>query len=566
MQQTNSGRSFYSLANGILTIGNELFSHSFADVLSAVAETADSDGLAVPYTKITAHTARGTRTYCVWDDLPLVWMPEYREDPLLTLQGEHWSVRTVKLNAFTDDNDTLALETFVSLVNQKLGRDQHGEIFYLENIETGNAIVIIAEMADYATATLSIKKNTVRIQNDNNGLVLGFCKIGQCEALTRAYYRHGRLCKELVTMSNTWGDGNGFDRVCQEFVLKEIDAGSDIGIDIVQIDDGWQTGSTADTTRRDADGQREFVGDFWDLAEDRFPDGMKHVTDYAHARNIRTGMWFAPDSHSNFALLDRDLEVLRKAYDEWGIRFFKLDMYNIRNRMDQARFLELLHNIYSFGPDVAVQLDVTRGSRVNYLCGKQYGTVFVENRYTFSANSFPHRILRNLWTIGQYLPTSKFQFELVNPDLNREKYSPTDPFAPALYDMDYLFATVMLCNPLFWMEMQFLSPERRSHLKGIMDVWKAHREALAQADVMPIGERPSGRSFTGFYISKDSQPQYLLLFREVTEDSCGTFRLPTNVETAEVLASNAEVCVQAENSFVRADFSKPRAYVFLKLK
>ena len=202
---------------------------------------------------------------------------------------------------------------------------------------------------------------------------------------------------------------------------------------------------------------------------------------------------------------------------------------------------------------------------MNYLCGRQYGTVFVENRYHRSGNSYPHRILRNLWMLGKYLPTSKFQFEMINPDLYTDCYPEGDPFVPTLYDQDYLFASVMLSNPLFWQEMQFLPKKRCAELKTIMDVWKAHRNDLAGADVEPIGETPSGRSFTGFYLSEKGAPKYLLLFREVTENDTATISAPVKACNTKLLASNADVKIDVTDGLIRATFSKQRAYAFVSL-
>ncbi len=559
----NNSKCFYSVENDELTIGNELFSTKIPNI-SYASVLNQTDALSVPFVTVLADRNGKKIEYRMWEDLPVLYMPHFCDNNLIALTSEHWILKNVKLYAFTDDHDTLTTENEYSLFRMMLDTC-YGEIFILENPEDGNGIVIISETPDYQTASLTIKDGIVTIENGGNGLAIGYCKMGECEALCRNYYRHARAPRELVTMSNTWGDCNGFSRVCQEFALKEVDAAKEIGVDIVQIDDGWQTGSTDDTTRRDSLGRREFYGDFWDLDYSRFPDTLKIVSDYAAQFGIKVGMWFSPESHDGFALLDRDVAILKKAYDEWGIRFFKLDMYWIESDTDRDRFLKLLSEIYAFGDDVAVQLDVTRYSRINYLCGRQYGTVFVENRYTKTHNSFPHRILRNLWMIGKYIPTSKFQFELVNPELNKDEYAPDDPFAPSLYDMDYLFATVMLSNPLFWMEMQFLPQSRRQKLKYIMDIWKEHRAELAKADVKPIGDKPSGRSFTGFYISKDSKPQYLLLFREVTEQADTVIKCSGIYGNAEILASNADVNVEINNSCIYASFSKPRSYAFIKL-
>ena len=561
---SNCARSYYSLENGTMKVENELFSFSVQGVSDAAAGISDGEGLSAPLLEVRAVVKGEQRIYCVWENLPVVWMPVYREDTLMELVGEHWTVRTVKLEAFTDLNDTLTRESFAGVFRSNVPMTQTGEIFYLENYETGDARVIICEMADYHTATLLIENGVVKVENAGNGLALGFCKIGECEALGREYYRHACLRRELVAMSNTWGDCHGASRVCQDFVLKEMDAARDIGIDIVQIDDGWQCGRTTDRTNRDEEGFRKFYEGFWKLDEERFPNGMKCVTEYAGEKGLRAGLWFAPDYHDNYALLERDKKVLRKAYEEWGFRFFKLDMFRIRNAKEQEKFLELLREIYSWGNDVAVQIDVTRHERLNYLCGRQYGTIFVENRYTCKGNAFPHRVLRNLWMIGRYVPTSKFQFELVNPDLYCECYREDDPFAPVLYDMDYLFAVVMLSNPLFWMELQFVSEKRRAQLKNIIEVWKKHRGELTQADVQPIGDRPSGRSFTGFYISKDRKPQYLLLFREVTEGSLGVFKAPVQNCRFTVLATNTEIKINPEADGVSVEFGKLRSYVFMK--
>lgn len=564
--EQNETKSTYTLTDNKLTITNGLFSKTFDDVICANSCISDADGLSESYLLITATGSDGSlRHYHIWDDLPLVYMPNYREKELLTLTGEHWIVKNISLHAFTDENDTLTEENVKHLFKMNLFGDCKGEIFCLEDSESGDALVIISETPDYQTAKLSIKEGILTVDNGGNGLALGFCKIGECEALCRNYYRHARKCRGLITMSNTWGDRNGFERVCYDFILREIDAAKELGVDIVQIDDGWQTGSTEDISRRDEQGRREFKGDFWDLDQNRFPEGMRAVTDYAAKYGIKIGLWFAPESHDGFALLERDKAILRRAYEEWGFRFFKLDMFWVLSDTDRDRFLELLREIYSFGDDVAVQLDVTRNARMNYLCGRQYGTVFVENRYHRSGNSYPHRILRNLWMLGKYLPTSKFQFEMINPDLYTDCYPEGDPFVPTLYDQDYLFASVMLSNPLFWQEMQFLPKKRCDELKTIMDVWKAHRNHLANADVAPIGEKPSGRSFTGFYLSEKGEQKYLLLFREVTENDTATISAPVNACTAKILASNADVKIDVTDGSIRATFSKQRAYAFVSL-
>ena len=495
----------------------------------------------------------------------VVYLPEGCKGGFLEIDGNHWKIRSVSLFAFSDDTDTLIKENETLLFANGVKNPIVGNIFFLDDITSGESLFICSEAPDFVTTTLKITKKVVSLENEGNAIAIGFGKTCEIESLCRKYLKGAMINKLPRTMSNTWGDRNGYSRICRDFVLKEIEAAKDIGVDIVQIDDGWQTGNTYDPAIKNEKGRRLFRGDFWEYGKEKFPNGMEEITKAARDAGLKLGIWFAPDSDDNYALIDRDIAVLKKAYDEWGVRFFKLDMYWIDTNENKVQFLKLLNAVYSFGSDVAVQLDVTRDKRINYLCGKEYGSIFVENRYTMSTNAYPYRVLRSLWGFAKYLPTTRFQFELVNPELGKECYADTDPFAPSLYGMDYLFASVMLTNPLFWMELQFLPEKRREELAPIMKVWRGIREDLAVADVSPIGQRPDGRSFTGFKI-KGKDRSYLLAFREVNDKNTFEFDLEENVEIIGTLISNTSVNAVVNGSKVRLTFDAPRSYALIEVK
>lgn len=480
------------------------------------------------------------------------------------IKGEHWTVKSVKLNAFTDNNDTLIETETHHLFKKSLFHPMYGDIFFLENHENENAIVIITENADCDNSELNIYKGVVEITGETD-VQIHHCTIKQSESVCRKILKDDQSSKSLMAMSNTWGDKNGSTRVCREFVLKEIDCAQQLGIDIVQIDDGWQMGDTAWKSERDELKRRTFKDGYWDINYQRFPNGLKEISEYANEKNIRMGLWFAPSSHNCYAHFSRDVEVLKKAYTDWGFNFFKLDMYFVTNNQEKEKILGMLKTIYKLGDDVAVQMDITRFSRLNYLCGRQFGTIFAENRYTASANSFPHRVLRNLWTLSRFIPTSRFQFEIVNPDLNCEAYDKNDPFAPTNYDMDYLFATVMFCNPLFWMELQHLSDKRKNELKNIINIWKSYREELSKCDIRPIGQKPDGRSFTGFCASLNGKDKYLLLFREVTSNSKCVLISDVNSKKTNLIASNSNCEINLSNGIISLNMEQQRSYAFIEL-
>jgi alpha-galactosidase len=493
-----------------------------------------------------------------------IYIPDGCNDGFLWIDGNHWKIRTVSLFAFSDDTDTLIGEKETLLFATGVKEPIEGNIFFLDNIATGESLFICSEAPDYVTSKLKICKRVVSLENDNNAIAIGFAKTERIEALCRGYLKNAMINKLPRTMSNTWGDRNGYSRICRDFVLREIEAAKDIGVDIVQIDDGWQTGNTYDPSIRDEKGMRRFRGDFWEYGKEKFPEGMIEITRAAKEAGLKLGIWFAPDSENNYALIDRDISVLKKAYDEWGVRFFKLDMYWIESDENKRQFMKLLNAVYSFGDDVAVQLDVTRDKRINYLCGKEYGSIFVENRYTLSQNAYPYRVLRSLWGFSKYLPTTRFQFELVNPDLGKDSYPENDDFAPSHYGMDYLFASVMLSNPLFWMELQFLAPERREELKPIMKVWREIRDEIAYADVSPIGQRPCGRSFTGFKI-KGKDKSYILVFRELTDNDSFSFDLGEGCKIVKTVISNHNVDASINGECVNVTFAEQRTYALIEI-
>ena len=171
--------SIFQIKNDELILDNGLFCHKISGVDKASAVKSDAAGLSVPFTDITAEGNGRVRHYHVWDDLPLVYMPDYGETELLTLPGDHWVIRAVKLNAFTDENDTLTSETQRNMFMGKLFNGMEGEMFFLEDSLSGDAIVIICETPDYKTGKLTIKDNVLSVECGTDSVALGFCKAGQ---------------------------------------------------------------------------------------------------------------------------------------------------------------------------------------------------------------------------------------------------------------------------------------------------------------------------------------------------------------------------------------------------
>lgn len=375
----------------------------------------------------------------------------------------------------------------------------------------------------------------------------------------------------LFSMENTWGDRNLDAKLCDAFVQKEIDTAAEIGIDFVQIDDGWSKG-TVDT--QDGFISHVWEGyytndpDYWTVSKKKFPNGLKPICDYGREKGVEVGLWFSPDSEDEFAHWMDDTDTLYRFYTDCGIRYFKLDGIHMDTKPAEKRLNAMLKELTRrSGNDIMFQMDVTAGKRFGFVYHREHGTLFVENRYTDFASYYPHTSLRNLWLLSKLIPTRQVQFEFLNNRRNRDKYG-DDPLAPGYYKMDYLFATTMVSNPLVWMELSELDRADIPVLRRVVSVWKKHRDALYQADVTPIGEEPNGFRFTGFYADCGEAGGYALLFRELTEEDSFTFQIPALMGkqfSIDVLDASGNSKLETTECGIRAVLSENRSYVFARI-
>ena len=106
----NIGRHFVFDERGIsFRDGEFVFAVLDADSPSIVPLIPKSRSF--PYLEVTANKKDGSLCRLrVWEDLAAVRVLEGAPDPLLVLDGRHWTVRCVRLNAFTDRRDTVVEE------------------------------------------------------------------------------------------------------------------------------------------------------------------------------------------------------------------------------------------------------------------------------------------------------------------------------------------------------------------------------------------------------------------------------------------------------------------------
>lgn len=395
------------------------------------------------------------------------------------------------------------------------------------------------------------------------GTAIGLCSGEEAWIEYKKFYQKV-CCEQTYIMSNTWGDRNQDAAVCDSFIREEISCAIQLGADVVQIDDGWQKGTTANSKLATSSvwgSYYDAMPDFWAVNRDKFPQGLEPVIEYAKENKIKIGLWFSPDSTDSYSNWKRDGETLIDLYRRFGVTYFKLDGIHLKDKKGDRnlrRMVELVRRESEGAVDF--NFDITAQIRWGYFYQKQHGKLFLENRYTDWGNYFPHDTLRNLWEISRYVPAQRMQIEVLNPRRNKDRYE-NDPFAPDMYSMDYLFGIAMVSNPLLWMEMSSLEEKDANDLQTIISCYKQYRPKLQKAMISPIGQKPSGMSVTGFEAELE-QEGFLLLFRERTEQNTFVY---TKANQAKVLYGDAQVesvdegiCVTIPNqrSFVLIQYQK----------
>jgi hypothetical protein len=309
--------------------------------------------------------------------------------------------------------------------------------------------------------------------------------------------------RDIYILANTWGSTRpgpaARDAASESNVLVEIDSQADLGIDFQQVDDGWQ-GNQYQT----------FVPD-----PERYPKGWTNIVAQAAAKGVKLGLWGPGQPIS--------LDDLKRNYDHGGFLQYKLDFVHFRNH---AQVQELIRKIRAFvlytGHRVRVNWDVTENqARFGYYLGREYGTIYLENRKDCCPEWVvykPHTVLRDIWQVSRYLTANRFQASVQNID----RVDPAHSDGPA-HSHAYCVAITLMATPLFFQETRHYSAAARTEVRDLLAVYKQHREAIYGGTVHPIGSKPDNRSWTGFQcILPGSDAGYLTIFREIgnPEPSC----------------------------------------------
>ncbi len=496
-----------------------------------------------------------------------------------TLAHAHLRLRQVHFADQTDFHNELVQEReWLLHPSEQLALS--GNLFILEDPFTGNGLIVLKEAplphARPCPAPCDLMLGRAELALHGHGMGGGVAEGypvtlltcgGGRRGVTAALHRYQRALRAFDPardgrfLANTWGDRSQDTRVNEAFMLAEVEAGARLGVDVIQIDDGWEAGCTINSAEAGGvwDGFWAADAGFWQPHPDRFPRGLAPVIDRARELGLQFGLWFVPDSADDFANWERDADLLLGLHRAHGVNYFKIDGVKAVTRLGEMRLHRFFDKVLADSAGAVVfDLDITAEIRPGYFGLMQTGPLFVENRYTDWHNYWPHQTLRNLWMLAHYIDPARLRIEFLNNARNAGNY-PDDPLAPARYAPDYLFAITMAANPLGWCEVSNLPEDYRAAVAPLAAIWKTHRTDFFTGQLLPIGAPPDGAACTGFASVKDGRA-YLLLFRELTDTERWPIDLPLTPTRVTRLAGHGSVNIV--DGRLHATLPTPLSYGF----
>ncbi|WP_443946731.1 alpha-galactosidase [Pedobacter sp. AW1-32] len=455
----------------------------------------------------------------------------------IKLDGFHWQTHIVEFFDVTDWNNNLVQEKKIIPYRKATHR---GNLLFANNAEHNKGFFMLKEApasgvqlaypgydftTDFGHFTIGGIGLAAKDISENDWTAAYSTVIGvyagnagkEFEALRR-YQKNIRKIlpqRDEMVMMNTWGDRSQDAKINEKFSLLELEKAAQLGISHFQIDDGWQIGKSPNSAL--AKGSFKNIWDnpdYWKPDPEKYPKGLSPIVKRAKELGIEICLWFNPSIQNDYADWQKDVAALVSLYHKYGIRTFKIDGLSIPTKQSEINLHKLFDGVLEQTNNEAVfNLDATAGRRAGYHSFNTYGNIFLENRYTDWQNYYPYWTLRNLWQLAKYVPAEKLQIEFLNKWRNSDKYN-DDIFAPGHYSFEYLFAITMAAQPLAWFEGTGLPPEGLK-IRSLILHYRKIQHDFHSGTILPIGDEPSGRSWTGFQ-SILQNGGYFIFYRENT--------------------------------------------------
>jgi hypothetical protein len=366
--------------------------------------------------------------------------------------------------------------------------------------------------------------------------------------------------RDMWSVVCTWGhclnprDGRNYAHEVE--VLKEMEVVADLGMDMLLIDDGWQVSRESASWNPDG-------GIGWKPHPQIYPEGWDRVVAAKERLGLRLGLWGVAQK--------TEPEDMVWNFKRLGMEQFKLDFAALKSH---SALDELMRKVRRFMLETQqrciISWDTTENAaRYGYYWAREYGNVHFMNRKPekpVSVVYVPWLALRDFWQLAKYQNLNKWQLVIQNPEVIDREHSDARQ-----HSVSYCIATAFMGIPEFMAVPRYYSEAARNEIRPLMALFKAHQRELFDSYVFPIGEEPSGASWTGFQAwQPDKRHGYITLFRErLCEQNSAPIALRhvtpgakltlTNLRNNEVHQATAD-----EGGRILAHLDQPGDFLFLK--
>jgi hypothetical protein len=367
------------------------------------------------------------------------------------------------------------------------------------------------------------------------------------------------LDRDVYVKADTWGSGTrGTD--CRVMgteleVLPEIESVADLGIDGLQIDDGWQVGLQPSLSSREQG---------WKPHPDVYPEGWENVKAKAEKFGVKMALWAAGYQIS--------LEELKWNYDQVGFFTWKLDFglpasYHGLNTMRQKARDFLTYT----GHKAQIAWDVTENDpRYGYYWAREFGCMWLSNRkpkFHYRNVPQPWLMLRENWELAKYVNINKFQLPIKN--FARVDQNITDAH---LHSQSYAVALGLQGTPVFFQTTRYYGEKDRKEIRGLLEIYKKYRREMFDAYVFPIGEEPTNASWAGFqWYHPERLTGYLMIFREINNDEQRKtinlrFLQNRDITLTNVVSEDSWKVKTNQTGNLTLEIENPADFIFLKMR
>lgn len=333
-------------------------------------------------------------------------------------------------------------------------------------------------------------------------------------------------------------------------IEKEIKSASELGIDIVRIDDGWQEGGTKSLKSWHPNTKVGY--------ENHWSKTKKLAEEY----DVRIGLWAA--------IRYITPKEMRTNQNELDVATWKFDFDKLENHDD---YFNRVKGVREFIKSTNYSTQTSWCPEYNdqrygwYSPVRECGPMYFQNLQNNLPNHIvyvPYITLRHHWMMSKYYNMNDLQCNWQNPSRTNPQFSDANQ-----HSQSYAAFSAFMGAPSCFMLTQFLKPNEREKLKNIISVYKVHRKDIFESYVFPIGDEPNNGSWTGFQIyNPEKKSGYLMVFRELhnNEESQdiklrflqGKNLKLTNLETGE------NKTIKMDGSELNFKIENPAGYKFIK--